>query len=211
MPFPAAKYDVPLDAGAAIGLRLIEPQDKEALRRAFHRFSPGSRDRRLLSPTDTLSERMLRYLTEVDHSHHEAVVAFDPVADDLVGVARYVRWQDRADAAEAAVAIATDWRGRGLGTALLEVLAGRARQEGIARFTAVLLAENDEVMELMRHIGPVRVVDRFSGTVEIEVELAPHGLASRLRRLLRAARRLAPGSTGAGAGPDAPLGHPHAG
>ena len=78
-----------------------------------------------------LSEAMVRYLTDVDHHDHEAVVALDAATDEGVGVARYVRDPERPTRAEAAVTVTDDWQGRGLGTLLLELLAVRAREEGV--------------------------------------------------------------------------------
>jgi hypothetical protein len=43
---------------------------------------------------------------------------------------------------------------------LLDLLAGRARAEGITRFRALLLAENREMLELLEALAPVRVLDR---------------------------------------------------
>jgi protein lysine acetyltransferase len=44
--------------------------------------------------------------------------------------------------AEVAVAVVDSWQGRGLGTALLDAIAARAREEGVERFTASVLANN---------------------------------------------------------------------
>jgi hypothetical protein len=61
--------------------------------------------------------------------------------------------------------------GRGLGTLLLDVLSVRARQEGIRTFTALMLARNEQMMDLFEQLGPVRIVGRGAGTVEIEVAI----------------------------------------
>jgi GNAT superfamily N-acetyltransferase len=132
-----------------------------------------------------LSEAMVRYLTDVDHHDHEAVVALDPATGEGVGVARYVRDGDRRERAEAAVTVIDDWQQRGLGTLLLELLAVRAREEGIDRFTALMLASNDEMMELLQSLGPVRVMDREAGTVVVEAPLPAGGLSPELRGLLK--------------------------
>jgi len=87
--------------------------------------------------------------------------------------------------AEAAVTVADHWQGRGAGTLLLELLAARAREEGIERFSALVLAPNREMLELLESLGPVRVVDREAGTVEVEAPLPARGLPPELRELLR--------------------------
>lgn len=59
-------------------------------------LSPQSRYRRFLTPMSRLSPRLLRYLTEVDHHDHEALVAESPEGDP-VGVARIIRLTDNPD------------------------------------------------------------------------------------------------------------------
>ena len=176
---------VRLRDGSEVVVRPIEADDRERLAAGFARLSPESRYRRFLVPMARLSDEMLDYLVKVDHHDHEALVALDVATGEGAGVARYVRLADRPEVAEAAVTVADDWQGRGLGTMLLELLAGRARQEGITRFTALMLAENTDMMELLENLGPVRVVDRELGTVECEAPLPAEGLSPELRSLLR--------------------------
>jgi GNAT superfamily N-acetyltransferase len=182
---PAPVPRLVLRDGSRVLVRPIGPGDRELLRAGFERLGAESRYRRFLAPVGHLSERWLTYLTEVDHRDHEALAAIDPASGDGVGVARFVRSPARPDTAEAAVTVADDWQGRGLGTALLELLAARAREEGIVRFTALVLASNDEMVDLLRRPGPVRVVNRAAGTVEVETALPRGGLSPSMRRLLR--------------------------
>jgi phospholysine phosphohistidine inorganic pyrophosphate phosphatase len=171
--------------GTRVLVRPIEPGDRALLRDGFERLSEESRYRRFLAPMPELSDATLSYLTEVDHRDHEALVAIDAQTGQGIGVARYVRLPDRPRVAEAAVTVADDWQGRGAGTLLLELLAGRAREEGIERFTALVLASNREMLELLEALGPVRVVDNEAGTVEVESPLPARGIPPQFRRLLR--------------------------
>jgi hypothetical protein len=47
-----------------------------------------------------LSEEKVRYLTEIDHRDHEAIIALDEKTGEGIGVARYVRDPQRPDVAE---------------------------------------------------------------------------------------------------------------
>jgi GNAT superfamily N-acetyltransferase len=136
-----------------------------------------------------LSEAMVRYLTEIDHHDHEALAALDEQTGEGIGVARYVRDPKRPDVAEVAVTVLDDWQGKGLGTLLLEVLGARARAEGIRSFVALMLGSNQEMMDVLTALGPVRIVDREVGTVEIEMPIPEVGLSPALTRLLRVAAR----------------------
>jgi GNAT superfamily N-acetyltransferase len=178
----------------AVEIRPIEPDDKRALRDGFERLSERSRYRRFLAPHGTLSTEELRYFTEVDHHDHEALVAIDPVSGEGVGVARYVRSREDPARAEMAVAVLDDWQGKGVGSRLVMELAKRARREGITGFTALLLAQNNEMLGLLRELGDVHVLETDLGTVNVTVDLPERGLG-RIPGLVRAiaAGRLKPG------------------
>ncbi|MGH2847421.1 MAG: GNAT family N-acetyltransferase, partial [Thermoleophilaceae bacterium] len=91
-----------------------------------------------------------------------------------------------ADRAELAVAVVDAWHRRGVGTALLQRLAERAREEGIRRLSAEILTENRPMLDLTRALGEVRVTGRDAGVVRVEVALPPEGLGATLKRSLRA-------------------------
>ena len=176
--------------GSRVRVRPLTAADKDLLRRGFERLSEESRYRRFLTPMPELSPAMVRYLTDVDHRDHEAIVALDETSGEALGVARFVRSRDKHSVAEAAVTVVDDWQGRGVGTLLLEVLAARAREEGITRFTALLLATNREMIELFESLGPVRVVNREAGALQVEAPVPKRGLSPELRVLLRASARV---------------------
>jgi GNAT superfamily N-acetyltransferase len=174
---------------SSIQVRPIEPADKAELAAAFERLSPESRYRRFLSPGASLSESELRYLTEVDHQSHEALVAVDPGSGEGIGIARYVRLEDRPETAELGVVVNDDRQGEGIGSLLLQRLAVTARTNGIERFSALILEENKPMLSLIGELGDVEVQDHEAGALRLEVPLPEQGLGSSLRGMLRAAAR----------------------
>jgi GNAT superfamily N-acetyltransferase len=165
-------------------VRSIQPDDKDASQGAIARLSEQSRYQRFMSSINELSESQLRYLTEVDHHDHEALIAFDGKSGLGVGVGRCVRLDD-GTSAEAAVTVVDDWQGRGLGTALCRLLAERAREVGIERFTALLLATNDRMHDVLASLGPASVISRDAGTVEVEVAIPEQGIGAHMAGVLR--------------------------
>jgi RimJ/RimL family protein N-acetyltransferase/nucleotide-binding universal stress UspA family protein len=180
---------VRLRDGSTVVIRSIEPDDRDRLRAGFEQLSDHSRYMRFQTPLANLSEQQLSYLTDVDHHEHEALVAVEPSGDDgeIVGVARFVRVNDGV--AECAVAVADHWQGRGVATELLDRLAERAHEEGIDRFTALVLAQNTEALRLLERLGDT--VQRRSGAqVELDIELPkPRQPSPQIKLVLATAAR----------------------
>jgi RimJ/RimL family protein N-acetyltransferase len=183
-PAAADSEEISLRDGSRAAIRPIEPADSALIATAFAELSAESRYRRFFTPLETLDERRLTYLTEVDHHDHEALVAIAPETGAAVGVARFVRVG--ADVAEPAVVVADRWQRRGLALALLERLADRARDEGIARFSGVVLADNHRAIELVARLGEC-TLEQASSEVRFEVALPERaGVGTALHDLLRA-------------------------
>ena len=174
-PRPAAGgRPVALRDGSKVLIRPVQGTDAPLLADGFARLSPRSRRMRFLTTKKELSGAELRYFTDVDHHDHEALGALNHADGRGVGIARYIRHADDPQAAEIAVAIVDDWQGRGLGTELLTRLSGRARSEGIHRFTALVAEDNIAMAGLLRNMS-ASLVARSPGTVEYEITLLPPG------------------------------------
>jgi RimJ/RimL family protein N-acetyltransferase len=177
---------VELRDGSAVAVRPIRPTDRDAVRHGFDGLSEQSRYQRFLSPMAELSESQLRYLTEVDHHDHEALIAFDAETGEGIGVGRFVRLDDGISA-EAAITVVDEWQGRGVGTALAHLLADRARAEGIERLTSLLLASNRQMRDLLASLGPSEITADDGSTIEVAVALPEEGIGEHMAGVLRVA------------------------
>ena len=174
---PAVKgRPVVLRDGSKVLIRQVQPADAPLLADGFARLSPQSRQMRFLTRKKELSRAELRYFTDVDHHDHEALGALNHADGRGVGIARYIRDAEDPQAAEIAVTIVNDWQGRGLGTELLARLSGRARSEGIHRFTALVADDNTAMASLLRNMS-ANLIGRSPGTVEYEITLMPQARA----------------------------------
>ena len=106
-------------------------------------------------------------------------MALEPASGHGIGVARFVRSADDPEVAEVAVAVADSWQNRGVATALLGRLTQRAREEGVRRFSAEILADNRPMLELIEELGDVTMRHLDHGSVRIELELPPRASAPR--------------------------------
>jgi len=185
---PAAWPRHTIRTGEQIVIREVGPQDKPLLVDAFEHLSDESRYKRFLAPIKQLSGSELKYLTEIDHSDHEALIACALDGEPL-GVARYVRDPRCPHQAEVAVAVIDEWQGRGVATALLEDLVAQARRHDVTTFTALCLASNHDVIELLSHLGEDTTTTRVDpATLELRIGLPlSSDDNSQLRGALRAA------------------------
>lgn len=171
---------VELRDGTKIEIRQIRPEDKDLLEAGFERLSPESRYRRFFSPQSRLSSTDLRYLTEIDHENHEALIAISGPgnADEgtAVGVARFVRGEDPA-CAEVAVTVVDDWHHRGVAKAILNRLVDRGRELGVTHFLALVMSDNEAALELFSNLTDAGAEPRrsASGNMELLIELPEPG------------------------------------
>jgi RimJ/RimL family protein N-acetyltransferase len=163
---------VRLKNGTEVVIRPISAADGPGIQAAYRRLSPESRYRRFLTPKPYLSNSETTYLVNVDGQDHYALVAV--LADAprvIVGVVRFVRLRDEPKAAEFAVVVGDPYHRQGLATALLARLMDVAREHGIERFRATMLAQNAAAQNLVLGLSP-RTHLRRRGTIdEIDVDL----------------------------------------
>jgi RimJ/RimL family protein N-acetyltransferase len=144
------------DAGPLL-VRPVTPDDRDLLRRGFSQLTAKSRYRRFFSPISQLSESHLQYLTEIDYRDHVAWVGIlvDRPQLPLAAVGRWIRVEENPKAAEAAVVVVDRYQRRGIGGAVLEILAGSAMQLGIREFVALVQADNLPMLRILEMVGAV--------------------------------------------------------
>lgn len=155
--------------GRVIRIRTAVPTDEWALRRLHQNVSDTSRYLRFFGISrGAAAEYVTRLLTP--SADREALVAW--LGDQLVGVASYERIDP--DAAEVALLVADDCHHLGIGTLLLEHLAGRARTSGITHFTAEVLGANGPALRTLHDLGGAVTTTWQGGTALIDVDIRPN-------------------------------------
>lgn len=190
MPLNATDYtfdaqyreEAQLGDGTRVVLRLVQPADRELLRRGFERLSSESRYLRFMSVKPRLSEADLDALMDLDGEERFAIGAVRAAGDggrsEGLGVARFARLPDDPEVAEAAVTVVDEAQGRGLGSLLLRRLAAAARERGIRYFRGEILVRNQPMQRLLEDHAAARVVSTGEGTMQVLVELPdPDGAA----------------------------------
>lgn len=169
---------VTLKDGSEVLLRLVVPEDKEILRAGFERLSPESRYARFLAPKQRLTDEELAYLVDVDQEAHFALGATREGVDGSppigLGIARFIRLPDQPlepVTAEAAIAVADEAQGLGLGRILLQRLVAAAVERDIERFRCEVLGTNASMKNLIDQIAPHHKTEVGGGVMSIDFDL----------------------------------------
>ncbi|MFH1088140.1 MAG: GNAT family N-acetyltransferase [Chloroflexota bacterium] len=167
------KAEVLLKDGSRITLRPMRRDDAELWVDFVSRLSPHSKYLHFHHAPESMGmEDALRFCT-VDYANAFAVVA-EVLRDKdrhILGIGRYYRLPGK-DSAEIALAIRDDYQGKGLGTRLIEALANVARKDRIAIFHADVLAENEEMMAVLRNYGFHITSELESGVYHVTFPIA---------------------------------------
>jgi acetyltransferase len=144
-----------------ITVRPLRSGETGVVQAVFDRLGPRSRLLRFGGAKNVLLPAELELLARVDGDHHVLVAWID---GEPVGIARLVR---DGTAADVAFAVADEWQHRGVGTTLMERLAGDARAAGIQELRATMHAENAESLALMRRVTEGLRVRCTAGQLEV--------------------------------------------
>jgi len=157
-------------------IRAIRPDDKKRLLDGFHRLKGKSIYFRFFSAKRELTEKELKYFTEIDFEHHVALVStiIKNGDEEIIGVGRYIELKQKGPerVAEIAFAVDDEHQNLGVGTILFEHLVTIAQNSGIARLEAEVLVGNNNMLELFSHSGFKLKTTRSSGVAHIEFSIA---------------------------------------
>ena len=163
-----AEREIVTRNGEHLSVRPASSDDEPALEALFERIAPEDRRFRFLSAQAHVGAEMLAPMTHCDHFRSENFLAFDPVSGDLVATAM-LACDNPLDTGEIAVSVRSDWRGRGVGWALLDLIAEEAAQRGVRRVISIEDRANHAAIELEREKGFVaRAVDGDATLVMLE-------------------------------------------
>ncbi|PLX36042.1 MAG: GNAT family N-acetyltransferase [Hyphomicrobiales bacterium] len=161
-----------LPDGTEIVIRPIRPEDADIEQEFVRNLSAEAKYFRFMQTLDELSPEMLARFTQIDYSREMALIAVikDNGKPRQLGVARYTTNPD-GRSCEFALAVSDDRRHQGIGSKLMKAMMEAARDQGIHRIVGDVLADNRNMLSLMKELGfsistspedmALRVVERW--------------------------------------------------
>ena len=163
-----------LKDGTAVTIRAIRRDDSNGLLEAFKNLDQESIYRRFFSSKKELTETELKQFTDVDFNQVVALVITTQGDDGeaLIGGGRFV-FDVTHSSAELAFLTEAGYRGRGIASLVLKHLVPLAKEAGVSRFEADVLAENQPMLTVFRRSGLPMQQWREGNVVHVTLSLQP--------------------------------------
>jgi acetyltransferase len=176
LPYPRAlEREIAIRDGAAFRLRPIRPEDEGALADMVARCTPDDLRLRFMAAVRTLPHQAAARFSQIDYDREMAFVAVEPSAPfgtgPIYGVVRLIADPEN-EAAEFAVLVRSDMKGRGLGTRLMTAILDFARAKGLQRVFGEILRENTTMLDMTRELGFHADPSGTAGTIHVTIDLA---------------------------------------
>jgi acetyltransferase len=164
LPYPSSQErEWPMKGGDLYTIRPIRPDDADMLQAFVRGMSQESRYFRFTSAMHELPARMLARYTLIDYDREMALVAVHRQrkpdgeggfidTEEIIGVSRFITNPDQTTC-EFSLAVSDHYKGQGLGSRLMLSIMDVARSKGLAEIEGLVLANNDNMLRLMRGLG----------------------------------------------------------
>jgi len=140
--------------GLNILLRPVKLSDEHLLKDFFYSLSSDSLYRRFISSRTDMHHERLQPFVVIDYTREMVILAVlsHEVHEHIVGMAQYTIDQT-AHTAEVAFVVRDDYQGKGVGAELLNYVTYLAKKSGLLGFTAAVLMENRQMLQLFERMG----------------------------------------------------------
>lgn len=140
--------------GVNILLRPVKISDEPLLKDFFYSLSDESLYKRFMSVRKDMPHERLQEFVVIDYSKETAILAVLDLEEkeEIIGLGQY-GVDENAHSAEVALLIRDEYQGKGVGTELLSYLTHLAKKQGLLGFTAEVLVDNKQMLQLFEKMG----------------------------------------------------------
>ena len=158
--------------GASVQMRAIQPDDVNRLQEFHARLSADTIVMRYFRVAPVLYTRDARRLTHLDYDRRMALVATIGEGPDerIIGVVRYEPVSETE--AELAFVVEDGWQGLGISTKVLARLLRYAAQRGYTTMSAVTMATNVRMRDVLSHTGYPYTARYEDGCLRVTLDIS---------------------------------------
>jgi acetyltransferase len=135
-----------------VAVRPVRPEDEPAIAALLSRVSRDDLRLRFFHPMKEFPHSFIARFTQLDYARAMAFVASDPATGEVVGLVQ-LHSDSHYESAEYAILLRSDLKGRGLGWALMQLLIGYAKAEGLKGLCGEVLRDNTTMLTMCREFG----------------------------------------------------------
>ncbi|WEK43231.1 MAG: GNAT family N-acetyltransferase [Candidatus Sphingomonas colombiensis] len=139
-------------SGLRLDLRPAQAEDEAPLEEFFRHVSADDLHFRFLSAAPRVAHDVVVAMTHVDHHQTENFLAFEANTGLLVATAM-LACDKTLERGEVAIAERADFKGRGIGWALLQYVTDAARARGVKMIESIESRDNHAAIELESEMG----------------------------------------------------------
>jgi acyl-CoA hydrolase/GNAT superfamily N-acetyltransferase len=160
-----------LDDGTRVTFRPIHPTDEPKMRHLFYALSQQTIYYRFMCHMKRMSHRQLEDFIYVDHRNEVTIVGTIPdrSGEQIIAVGGYYL-DPTTNRAEVAFTVHDNWQRKGIGSFLLKHLTRIAMRYGIKGFSAEVLAENRNMLEVFQQSGLKQRSRTSDGVASLEFD-----------------------------------------
>ncbi len=174
----AANYPARLETmktfrdGLELKIRPIRASDEDGMRRLFYKFSDEAKYYRYFSNVRVMPHRNMQKYLSVDYEKILSLVAVHQQGniERIVAEARYAAYPD-GHASEMAFLVDEGYQGKGIATFMANYLIKVARDRGIKKLTASVLAQNSKMLMVFDRLSVTPTKQYDGDTVELDFDL----------------------------------------
>jgi acetyltransferase len=159
--------------GTKIFIRPVRPEDEPLYGPFFAAVTPQDLRLRFFAPVKEFGHAFVARFTQIDYARAMAFIALEQQSGNMLGVVR-LHADANYERGEYAVLVRSDFKGRGLGYLLMQLIIDYSRVEALKIIEGQVLSENTAMLTMCRELGFAVASDpRDLDTCAVTLNLAP--------------------------------------
>ncbi len=176
IPGEAGVYPEDLEArrttktGLGLLMRPVRISDEHLLKDFFYDLSSAGMYRRFISTRNSMPHEQLQKFVVIDYTKEMVILAVieQENGESIVGMAQYFI-DEKTHTAEVAFVVRDDQQGKGIGLELLAYITLLAKRNGLHGFTAEVLMDNMQMLQLFEKMGFIVERRAEAGVYELKM------------------------------------------